>query len=95
MRGSGADDCGEAIGFLVGPVDDDDAADSLDQYRVVLGAKLLREFALAGFVQRRDAQLEQFVMIQRRIDFLVQVFRQAFLTYDDDRLEFEPMAFGA
>ena len=43
------------------------------------------EVVFTRFVQGRDAQLEQFVMIERQVDFLVQVIGESFLTYGDDR----------
>jgi len=45
--------------------------------------------------ERRNAQLEQFVMIQRGVDFRVQIIGQTFLPDDDDRLQPEPMPLGA
>ena len=83
FAGSGGDYRGEAVGFAVGAVDDDNAADGFDQYRVVMVADQVREFSLAGLVEGRNAQFEQFVMVERRIDFMVQVFGQSFLAYDD------------
>jgi len=86
FAGSGGDYCGEAVGFVVEAVDDDNAADGFDQGRVVMIADQIREFSLAGLVEGWNAQFKQFVMVERGIDFLVQVFGQTFLTYDDDRL---------
>ena len=86
FAGSGGDYWGETVGFLVGAVDDDNAADGFDQYRVMMVADQVCEFSLAGLVERWNAQFEQFVMVERRIDFMVQVFGQSFLAYDDHRL---------
>lgn len=86
FAGSGADYHGETIGFLVWAVDDDNAADGFDQNRLVMVADQVCEFSLAGLVERRNAQFEQFVMVERRVDFPVQVFGQSFLAYDDHRL---------
>ncbi len=95
FAGSGGDYWGEAVGFAVGAVNDDNTANGFDQGRVVMVADQVREFSLAGLVEGWNAQFKQFVMVERRIDFMVQVFGQSFLAYDDYRLKFEPMALGA
>ena len=59
---------------------------AVDQDRLVMGADQVCELSLAGLVERWDAQFEQFVMVERRVDFPVQVFGQSFLAYDDHRL---------
>ncbi len=81
--GSGADRSGEAVGFGIAAVDYDNSADGLDQNRVVVDANRSGQFAPGGFVERGDAQLDQFVVVERGFNFAVQVFGHSFLADDD------------
>ena len=85
----------KTVDFGIATVDHDDVANGFNQVCLVMLAQHFCQLAFAGLVVARDTQLEQFMMIQRRFDFVMQILAEALLTDGDDRLQFKPMALGA
>lgn len=86
--------CGVSIPIRVAPIEDDDIANRLDQFRRMLIAERLAQTPFFSLASSRDAQLDQFVIRERAVDFSMQIFAESLLSYDDYWLQLLPMSLG-
>ena len=72
-----------------------DIANTLNAIGFELFTNTVDHFILVGLIAGRNFNLDQFVMIDGRFQFIQHIFRQAMLADHDDGLELETMGFGA